>query len=88
VAEEDRGGGHPFSFSVTLGGIPFALETSAGCMLAGIIFSFLRTRNPALGGPMSEGARIFFVQDIGTCNRAGRHSKAISGEKNLRRIAE
>ena len=42
-------------FSVMLGGIPFALGTSAGCLLAGIIFSFLRTRNPALGGPMSEG---------------------------------
>lgn len=51
-------------FSVTLWGIPFALGTSAGCMLAGIIFSFLRTRNPALGGPMSEGARSF-MQDIG-----------------------
>ena len=51
-------------FSVTLGGIPFALGTSAGCILAGIFFSFLRTRNPALGGPMSEGARSF-VQDIG-----------------------
>jgi len=51
-------------FSVTLGGIPFALGTSAGCMLAGIVFSFLRTRNPDFGGPMSEGARSF-VQDIG-----------------------
>ena len=51
-------------FSVKIGGIPFELGTSAGCMLAGIFFSFLRTRNPALGGPMSEGARSF-VQDIG-----------------------
>lgn len=51
-------------FSVSLGGIPFALGTSAGCMLTGIIFSFLRTRNPAFGGPMSEGARSF-LQDIG-----------------------
>lgn len=51
-------------FSVTLGGIPFALGTSASCMLTGIIFSFLRTRNPAFGGPMSEGARSF-LQDIG-----------------------
>jgi len=51
-------------FSVTLGGIPFALGTSAGCMVAGIFFSWLRTRNPAFGGPMSEGARSF-VQDIG-----------------------
>jgi putative transport protein len=51
-------------FSVTLGGIPFALGTSAGCMVAGILFSWLRTRNPTFGGPMSEGARSF-MQDIG-----------------------
>ena len=51
-------------FSVTLAGIPFALGSSAGCMLTGIVFSFLRTRNPAFGGPMSEGARSF-LQDIG-----------------------
>ena len=51
-------------FSVTLAGIPFALGTSAGCMLTGIVFSFLRTRNPTFGGPMSEGARSF-LQDIG-----------------------
>lgn len=51
-------------FSVTFSGIPFALGTSAGCMLTGIIFSFLRTRNPTFGGPMSEGARSF-LQDIG-----------------------
>nr|WP_086937555.1 transporter [Thaumasiovibrio occultus] len=50
--------------SVTIAGIPFALGTSAGCMLTGIVFSFLRTRNPSLGGPMSEGARSF-LQDIG-----------------------
>ncbi len=50
--------------SVTLGGIPFALGTSAGCMLTGIMFSYLRTRNPGFGGPMSEGARSF-LQDIG-----------------------
>ncbi|WP_298772661.1 transporter [uncultured Shewanella sp.] len=50
--------------SVNISGIPFALGTSAGCMLTGIIFSFLRTRNPAFGGPMSEGARSF-LQDIG-----------------------
>lgn len=51
-------------FSVTVGNIPFALGTSAGCMVAGILFSWWRTRNPAFGGPMSEGARSF-VQDIG-----------------------
>jgi len=50
--------------SVTIAGIPFALGTSAGCMLTGIVFSFLRTRNPTFGGPMSEGARSF-LQDIG-----------------------
>ncbi|MDK9781609.1 transporter [Vibrio sp. B172a] len=50
--------------SVTVAGIPFALGTSAGCMLTGIVFSFLRTRNPSFGGPMSEGARSF-LQDIG-----------------------
>jgi putative transport protein len=50
--------------SVTLGGIPFALGTSAGCMLTGIMFAYFRTRNPAFGGPMSEGARSF-LQDIG-----------------------
>ncbi|MCL1125743.1 aspartate:alanine exchanger family transporter [Shewanella surugensis] len=50
--------------SVNISGIPFALGTSAGCMLTGIIFSFFRTRNPAFGGPMSEGARSF-LQDIG-----------------------
>lgn len=50
--------------SVTLGGIPFALGTSAGCMISGILFSWWRTRNPSFGGPMSEGARSF-MQDIG-----------------------
>ncbi|OCH18814.1 transporter [Aliivibrio sp. 1S165] len=50
--------------SVNLGGIPFALGTSAGCMLTGILFSYFRTRNPSFGGPMSEGARSF-LQDIG-----------------------
>ena len=50
--------------SVTLGGIPFALGTSAGCMLTGIMFAYIRTRNPTFGGPMSEGARSF-VQDLG-----------------------
>lgn len=50
--------------TITLWGIPFALGSSAGCMLAGILFSYFRTRNPAFGGPMSEGARSF-LQDIG-----------------------
>ena len=50
--------------SVKIGGIPFALGTSAGCMLMGILVSWLRTRNPAFGGPTSEGARAF-LNDIG-----------------------
>ena len=50
--------------SVKIGGIPFALGTSAGCMLMGIFVSFLRTRNPNFGGPTSEGARAF-LNDIG-----------------------
>lgn len=50
--------------SVKISGIPFALGTSAGCMLMGIFVSFLRTRNPAFGGPTSEGARAF-LNDIG-----------------------
>jgi putative transport protein len=50
--------------SLTLGGIPFALGTSAGCLLAGIFVSYFRSRNPEFGGPVSEGARSF-LQDIG-----------------------
>ncbi len=50
--------------SVTLGGIPFALGTSAGCLLAGIFMSYFRSRNPEFGGPVSEGARLH-LQDIG-----------------------
>jgi len=52
------------SLSFTLGGIPFALGTSAGCLLAGIFMSYWRSRNPEFGGPVSEGARSF-LQDIG-----------------------
>ena len=50
--------------SVTIGGIPFALGTSAGCLLMGIFVSYFRSRNPEFGGPVSEGARSF-LQDIG-----------------------
>ena len=50
--------------SVQISGIPFALGTSAGCMLMGIFIAWLRTRNPAFGGPTSEGARAF-LNDIG-----------------------
>jgi putative transport protein len=50
--------------TVTVGGIPFALGSSAGCLLAGIFVSYFRSRNPEFGGPVSEGARSF-LQDIG-----------------------
>jgi len=50
--------------SVTISGIPFALGTSAGCMLAGIFVSYFRSRNPEFGGPVDEGTRSF-LQDIG-----------------------
>ena len=50
--------------SLKFGGIPFGLGTSAGCMLMGILVSWLRTRNPDFGGPTSEGARAF-LNDIG-----------------------
>jgi putative transport protein len=52
------------SLSVKVAGIPFALGTSAGCLLAGIFVSYWRSRNPEFGGPVSEGARSF-LQDIG-----------------------
>jgi putative transport protein len=52
------------SLSVKIAGIPFALGTSAGFLLAGILMSYWRSRNPEFGGPVSEGARSF-LQDIG-----------------------
>ncbi|MDH3593329.1 MAG: hypothetical protein OEM93_00615 [Rhodospirillales bacterium] len=50
--------------SVSIAGIPFALGTSAGCLLAGIFVSYFRSRNPEFGGPVDEGARSF-LQDVG-----------------------
>ncbi|WP_138934420.1 aspartate:alanine exchanger family transporter [Roseovarius arcticus] len=50
--------------TVTISGIPFALGTSAGCILAGICVSYFRSRNPEFGGPVHEGARSF-LQDFG-----------------------
>jgi putative transport protein len=52
------------SLSVKVAGIPFALGTSAGCLLAGIFMSYWRSRNPEIGGPVNEGARLH-LQDIG-----------------------
>lgn len=50
--------------TVHISGIPFALGTSAGCILAGVGVSYLRSRNPEFGGPVHEGARSF-LQDFG-----------------------
>ena len=50
--------------TVTISGIPFALGTSAGVIMAGVGVSYFRSRNPAFGGPVHEGARSF-LQDFG-----------------------
>ncbi|MFT6924841.1 MAG: putative transport protein [Psychromonas sp.] len=50
--------------TVTISGIPFALGTSAGVIMAGIGVSYFRSRNPNFGGPVHEGARTF-LQDFG-----------------------
>jgi putative transport protein len=50
--------------TITVSGIPFALGTSAGCILAGVAVSYFRSRNPEFGGPVHEGARSF-LQDFG-----------------------
>jgi len=50
--------------TVTISGIPFALGTSAGVIMAGIGVSYFRSRNPNFGGPVHEGARSF-LQDFG-----------------------
>ncbi len=50
--------------TVTISGIPFALGTSAGVILAGVGVSYMRSRNPNFGGPVREGARSF-LQDFG-----------------------
>lgn len=50
--------------TVTISGIPFALGTSAGVILAGVGVSYFRSRNPNFGGPVHEGARSF-LQDFG-----------------------
>lgn len=45
------------SFGTTVGRVPLHLGAPAGVMLAGIGISALRSRMPAFGGPVSEGAR-------------------------------
>ena len=50
--------------TITISGIPFALGTSAGVIMAGVGVSYFRSRNPNFGGPVNEGARSF-LQDFG-----------------------
>lgn len=50
--------------TIKISGIPFALGTSAGVIMAGVGVSYFRSRNPDFGGPVHEGARSF-LQDFG-----------------------
>ena len=50
--------------TVPIAGIPIGLGTMGGIVIAGIVISVLRSINPALGGPMPEGAREF-LEGIG-----------------------
>jgi putative transport protein len=47
-----------------VGGIPVGLGTMGGIVVAGMAVSIARAVNPALGGPMPEGARAF-LESIG-----------------------
>ena len=50
--------------TVRIGGIPVGLGTMGGIVVAGMVVSIARAINPALGGPMPEGARAF-LEGIG-----------------------
>lgn len=50
--------------TVRIGGIPIGLGTMGGIVVAGMAVSIARSINPALGGPMPEGARAF-LESIG-----------------------
>jgi putative transport protein len=52
------------TLSVDVGQVPVGLGAPAGVMLAGIVISALRSRNPLFGGPVSEGARSL-LQTLG-----------------------
>jgi putative transport protein len=45
--------------TIPVAGIPVGLGTMGGIVVAGMVVSILRANNPALGGPMPEGARAF-----------------------------
>ncbi len=50
--------------SVRIAGIPVGLGAMGGVVIAGMVVSIMRSMNPALGGPMPEGARAF-LENIG-----------------------
>ena len=50
--------------TVPIAGIPIGLGTMGGIVIAGMVVSVLRAINPALGGPMPEGARAF-LESVG-----------------------
>jgi Predicted permease len=50
--------------TIPVAGIPIGLGTMGGIVIAGMLVSVLRAINPALGGPMPEGARAF-LESIG-----------------------
>jgi putative transport protein len=50
--------------TIPVAGIPIGLGAMGGVVVAGMVVSILRSINPALGGPMPEGARAF-LESIG-----------------------
>lgn len=51
-------------FTVKIAGIPIGLGAMGGVVVAGMAVAIVRSRNPALGGPMPEGARAL-LESIG-----------------------
>jgi putative transport protein len=49
---------------IRLGGLSLSLGSAVGLLLAGIVLSSLRTRDPRLGGPFPESARQL-LEDLG-----------------------
>jgi putative transport protein len=50
--------------TIPVAGIPVGLGAMGGVVVAGMVVSIVRSINPALGGPMPEGARAF-LESIG-----------------------
>jgi putative transport protein len=45
--------------TIPVAGVPIGLGTMGGIVVAGMVVAIVRAVNPALGGPMPEGARAF-----------------------------